>query len=57
MIMGDETARSNDMGYVYGTATVTFVKGTVEESKTATVVRIWKREDAGWKIVLDVLSF
>lgn len=56
-IIGGETARSNDMGYVYGTATVTFAKGDVKESKTATVVRVWKREDARWKIVLDVLSF
>lgn len=56
-IMDGETARSKDMGYVYGTTTVTFAKDGKEESKTATFVRIWKREDAGWKIVLDVLSF
>ena len=56
-VMAGETARSNDMGYVYGTTTVVFTKNGTEESKTTTFVRIWKREDSMWKIVLDVLSF
>jgi ketosteroid isomerase-like protein len=54
-ILGGEAAQSNDLGYVYGTVTVS--GNNVPEPKTATFVRIWKREASGWRIVLDVLVF
>lgn len=56
-VLGGETARSGDMGYVYGTAEVTLEAGAKSETRRATYVRIWKREASAWKIVLDVLSF
>ncbi|MBL7850049.1 MAG: nuclear transport factor 2 family protein [Cyclobacteriaceae bacterium] len=56
-VMGSEISRSKDLGYVYGTSAVTTTEAGVEKSRTATFVRVWKREDSGWKIVLDVLSF
>lgn len=55
--LAGEIAQSNDLGYVYGTAAITLTGNGATESKTATFVRIWKREADGWKIVLDVLSF
>lgn len=55
VLLGGETASSGDMGYVYGTATITPAGNN--PSRKATYVRVWKREAEGWKIVLDVLSY
>ncbi len=53
--VGGETAQSNDLGYVYGTASVVSGKDGLGAPKALTFVRIWKREADGWRIVLDVL--
>ena len=55
--LGGEAAQSNDLGYVYGTALVAASGKEGLETKTATFVRIWKRETSEWRIVLDVLVF
>ena len=57
-LINGESASSNDLGYVYGTANVTVSNEGKSESKKATYVRVWKKEDGtNWKIVLDVLTF
>ena len=51
-------ASSGDLGYVYGTANVVATVNGNEESKRATYVRIWKKENGkDWKIVLDVMTY
>ena len=57
-ILGSETARSADMGYVFGTADAVVSSEGKTETKQATFVRIWKKEGAKqWKVVLDVLAY
>ena len=51
-------ASSGDMGYVYGTADAILMIDNKQQTKRATYLRIWKKEEAkNWKIVLDVMSF
>ena len=52
-----ECAASYDLGYVYGNADVTVMKDSKSENKKACYVRVWKKENGGWRIVLDILSF
>lgn len=48
-------ASSNDLAYVYGTATVQLPSS---QTKAANYLRIWKHEkDRGWKIVLDLVTY
>ena len=58
IMIDGEVSSSNDLGYVYGKATIEVpVKGKIE-NKIATYFRVWKKEDGiNWKIVLDVLSY
>lgn len=57
VVMGGSMARSKDMAYVYGTATIKSAKEGHISSENASYVRIWKKEDGNhWKIVLDILS-
>ena len=46
-IKGSGMARSGDLGYVYGTATI--------QGKDDSYLRIWRREGNQWKLVLEVL--
>ena len=56
-VMGGSMARSKDLAYVYGTATVKSAKEGHIQSEKACYMRIWKKEDGNhWKIVLDILS-
>ncbi|MEJ1241216.1 nuclear transport factor 2 family protein [Chryseolinea sp. T2] len=51
-------ASSGDLGYVYGTANVVAMVNGNEETKRATYLRIWKKENGkDWKIVLDVMTY
>jgi ketosteroid isomerase-like protein len=56
-VMGGGIAESNDLGYVYGSASVSVVVEGKEVVKKGSYVRVWKRE-AGerWRIVLDVVA-
>ncbi len=45
----EKEASSGDLGYVYGTAVGT-------DSATYYYLRIWKKENGNWKIVLDLLT-
>lgn len=42
-------ARSGDLGYVYGTASI--------NSKESNYLHIWRREGSNWKLVLEVLQY
>jgi ketosteroid isomerase-like protein len=46
IINGSGIASSHDLGYVYGTLTV--------NGKTDNYLRIWRKENTGWKIALEV---
>ena len=48
-ILGSGIASSGDLGYVYGS--------TVINDKTNNYLRIWKREQAEWRIVVEVLRY
>lgn len=51
-------ASSGDMGFMYGTADIAVLKNDKQETKRATYLRIWKKEDLKeWKVVLDVMSY
>lgn len=47
--MGLGLSKSGDLGYVYGSATV--------NGKEESYLRIWRREAAAWKLVLEVLRY
>ncbi|MBT1704286.1 nuclear transport factor 2 family protein [Chryseosolibacter indicus] len=49
-------APSGDLAYVYGTAEVEVTKEGSTEKKQAYYMRIWKRENTNWKVVLDILT-
>lgn len=56
--MGGDVAASKDLGYAYGTLDISLERNGKSETRKATYVRIWKKEDGkNWKIVLDVLSY
>lgn len=46
---GTGMASSGDLGYAYG-----YISG---EGRKGNYFRVWKHEDDGWKIVLDVLNY
>jgi len=48
-IVGVASSSKNDLGYVYGTADI--------NDKHEGYLRIWRREDNGWKIAVEVLHF
>jgi len=51
-------AASGDLGYVYGTADIATVADGRQETKRATYLRVWKKEETkSWKIVLDVMTY
>lgn len=55
-IVGSGVAESSDLGYVYGSGDVGVVRDGKDVVKKATYLRVWKKEDKGWRIVLDVVS-
>jgi hypothetical protein len=48
-VMGFGSSLKNDLGYVYGSADI--------NDKHEGYLRIWRREDEGWKIAVEVLHF
>jgi ketosteroid isomerase-like protein len=53
---GGDMARSGDMGVTWGRVKV----GVVRDGKEATIpvcyMRVWKKEEGNWKVVLDVIG-
>lgn len=47
-----ETARSGDFGYARGSYAAPSAPGTAQ----GWYLRVWRREDAGWRIVMDVTN-
>lgn len=47
-----ETARSGDFGYVRGS----YARASDPAVPVGYFLRVWRREDAGWRIVLDVVN-
>jgi ketosteroid isomerase-like protein len=47
-----EAARSEDMGYAIGS----YADAAAPAAVLGTYLRAWRREDGGWKIVLDVVN-
>jgi len=52
---GGEVAQSGDLGVTYGVTE--FLPGNVQgvSPSTGSYMRIWRRQPAGWKVVLDVV--
>lgn len=49
-------ASSGDLGYVYGKAIIKMTKDGAIQSLNGNYLRIWKKDDASWKIVLDLVN-
>ena len=49
-VVGSRVASSGDLGYVYGTVS------PAPDGKISYYLRIWKKENGEWKIVLDLLT-
>ena len=54
--LGGDVASSADLGYTYGKATVTVTRDGNTRELPFNYLRVWKKEQAGWKIVLDVIG-
>lgn len=55
--LGGAIAASSDLAYVYGTASLDWMRKEGPQIVPAHYLRIWKKEkNKGWKIVVDVLS-
>lgn len=52
--LGGDMATSGDMGFTYGRVTRTTLKDSSTEKLN--YLRVWKRENNAWKIVLDVIG-
>ncbi len=52
--IGGDVSRAGDLGYTHGTYEVTDEARTVTER--GSYVRIWKKQDGDWRIVMDVIN-
>ena len=52
--IGGDVSRAGDLGYTHGTYEVTNDVKTVTER--GSYVRIWKKQDGAWRIVMDVIN-
>jgi ketosteroid isomerase-like protein len=52
--IGGDVSRAGDLGYTHGTYEVTNDAKTVTER--GSYVRIWKKQDGAWRIVMDVIN-
>jgi hypothetical protein len=50
--IGGAVARTGDLGYTYGT----YTRSAPAEPDAGNYLRVWRREPAGWRLVLDVAS-
>ncbi len=53
---GAGIAVSSDLGYTYGTASSVVTEGGVSKNIHHYFMKVWKKENNQWKIVLDVLG-
>ncbi len=51
-----EVSRSGDLGYTYGTYSLGGHGSDVQASEKGNYVRIWKKRDGRWRVVLDLLN-
>lgn len=51
-----DASRAGDLGYTYGTYTFGGNGTNVEPSEQGNYVRIWKKRDHQWRVVLDLLN-
>ncbi|HMG90372.1 MAG TPA: nuclear transport factor 2 family protein [Chryseolinea sp.] len=54
--MGGDMSTSNDLGYTYGTVSASIQDNNSLVPYTANFLRVWKYENNGWKIVIEVVS-
>jgi ketosteroid isomerase-like protein len=54
--LGGEAATSNDLGYCYGKVKVTVWQDGNSRELNLNYLRVWKKEEGEWKIVLDVVG-
>ncbi|HKG79761.1 MAG TPA: nuclear transport factor 2 family protein, partial [Pyrinomonadaceae bacterium] len=52
--IGGDVSRAGDLGYTHGTYEVTDDTKTVIEH--GSYIRIWKKQDGVWRIVMDVIN-
>lgn len=51
--MGGDVSRAGDLGYIHGIYEVSDTGKTIEQGS---YVRIWKKQDGEWRIVMDVIN-
>ena len=51
-----DVSRSGDLGYSYGTYSFGGKGSDVQKSEKGNYVRIWKKRDGKWRVVLDLLN-
>ncbi len=54
--VGGEVAASGDMGYAYGKVKVTVTREGNTRELPLNYLRVWKKEEGQWRIVLDVVG-
>ncbi len=54
--LGGEVASSGDLGYAYGKVKVTVTHDGNTRELPLNYLRVWKKEEGQWKIVLDVVG-
>jgi len=45
-----------DLGYTYGTLEIAFPGSAASPKETSSYLRIWKKIDQAWRIVLDLAN-
>jgi ketosteroid isomerase-like protein len=53
---GEDVSRSGDLGYTYGTYTANSDDATKKLIERGNYLRIWKKQNGVWKVVLDVAN-
>lgn len=51
-----EVSQSDDLGYTYGTYQLTNTNSTPHTVETGNYLRIWKKQNGTWKVVVDVAN-
>ncbi|HEY9045916.1 MAG TPA: DUF4440 domain-containing protein [Ohtaekwangia sp.] len=54
--IGTQVAPSGDMGFAYGSVTVVKHENGEQKTNTSNYLRIWKKENGTWKIVIDLIT-
>jgi ketosteroid isomerase-like protein len=53
---GEDVTRSGDLGYTYGTYSANSDDATKKLIERGNYLRIWKKQNGIWKVVLDVAN-